>query len=56
MYNSIYNDSDLFLAILANCAEELQELEISELKALLQHLPVMDMDLVNFSLCYNFSH
>jgi len=34
------------LAILANCAEELQELEISELKALLQHLPVMDMDLI----------
>mmetsp|Transcript_1781 Transcript_1781/g.2295 ORF Transcript_1781/g.2295 Transcript_1781/m.2295 type:complete len:283 (-) Transcript_1781:105-953(-) len=32
------------LAIVANCAEELQELEISELKAFLQHLPIMDMD------------
>eukprot|EP01117_Protostelium_nocturnum_P014105 TRINITY_DN5323_c0_g1_i3.p1 TRINITY_DN5323_c0_g1~~TRINITY_DN5323_c0_g1_i3.p1 ORF type:complete len:265 (-),score=45.94 TRINITY_DN5323_c0_g1_i3:380-1174(-) len=35
------------IAILVNCAEELQELEISELKGLLQHLPVMDMDLVS---------
>jgi len=32
------------IAILRNCSEELMELEISELKAFLQHLPVMDMD------------
>jgi len=33
-------------AILVNCAEELLELEVSELKAFLQHLPVLDMDQV----------
>jgi len=36
-----------FLAILRNCTEELMELEISELKSFLQHLPSMDMDEVS---------
>lgn len=36
-----------FPAILVNCSEELMELEISELKAFLQHLPSMDMDEVS---------
>jgi hypothetical protein len=34
----------LILAILANCNENLMELEISELKSFLQRLPSMDMD------------
>jgi len=40
------------LAILSNCSEELLELEISELKAFLQHLPMMDMDQI-ISQAYN---
>jgi hypothetical protein len=44
----VENKSDFIVlaAILVNCSEELQELEISELKAFLQHLPSMDMDQV----------
>lgn len=38
---------DTCLAIVMNCSEELMELEISELKAFLQHLPMMDMDEVS---------
>jgi len=49
-YFSISDGFDLHvyvcLAILVNCAEELLELEVSELKAFLQHLPVLDMDQV----------
>jgi len=41
------------IAILANCSEELMELEISELKSFLQHLPVMDMDKI-ISQAYNY--
>jgi len=40
------------IAILRNCTEELMELEISELKAFLQHLPSMDMDEI-ISQAYN---
>jgi len=40
------------LAILRHCTEELMELEVSELKAYLQHLPPMDMDEI-ISQAYN---
>jgi len=40
------------LAILMNCSEDLMELEVSELRAFLQHLPAMDMDEI-ISQAYN---
>lgn len=59
LWDTYFSSSDSFnihiyicLAILVNCSEELQELEISELKAFLQHLPVMDIDKI-ISQAYN---